>query len=59
MTHAEKVREAERAMFDRALVEADEHGGCGCLLCGVVEEWRSLRAQTCPECGGDGTGART
>lgn len=55
MTHAEKLRDAERAVFERAVTEADEHGGCGCLLCEVVREWRDTSAQTCPDCGGEGS----
>ena len=55
-THADVIRAKRDAFLDVAVGEADEHGGCGCLLCGALADLRAAEQAACGEC--DATGGK-
>ncbi len=54
MTHAERVREAERAVLDEAIKYAGYEEYNSAPLCRATDALLALRAATCPTCGGTG-----
>lgn len=58
MTHADAVREAERAVLERVKAwhdaDAAQWGRVDAELNDAARLWRALVAQTCDQCGGSG-----